>query len=183
MVWAAVDVATDDRSRTSASLLDVMVVLEQRTRQRVRLHQGVRGAVCGLPGRAVVAFEQVPTEVLATHATRNPVDLLPIAVPHIADVEVTGRRVDGEAPWITQSPGSRSRVEHQRRSRTDCRRGSSMAFRPPRPDRRRQCATTCPPGCSGRALRVIHWDCHRCRHPGIPTRCHRGDRRRDGPPS
>src|SRR5690606_19577051 len=50
------------------------------------------------------AFECGQAEVSGTGSRREEVDLLHVTLPDISDVEVARDSVEGELPWITQSP-------------------------------------------------------------------------------
>src|SRR5690606_8260476 len=90
---AAIDVAADDGATLSMAVLDD------------RRHQTGRVAALGR-AEAVVALHDRPTVILAAGAGgRLEVDLFPVILPDVGNVEVAGLLVEAEAPGVAQAVG------------------------------------------------------------------------------
>ena len=61
-------------------------------------------AILGTPVIRMCAFEDVPAKIHpARCACGDEVDLFPLILPYIADVQIAGRPVEGKTPGVTQA--------------------------------------------------------------------------------
>ena len=72
---------------------------------RILVHrQREPGLVAGGAPVAVIAFHDAPAVVLLAGAFGLEVDLFPLVLPDVGDVQVAGAAIEAEAPWVAQAP-------------------------------------------------------------------------------